>query len=49
MENYVSWYRYLSEDQGKVAELWSILKEVDEPKRLYGNIIIHNSSRNAIQ
>jgi AAA15 family ATPase/GTPase len=30
MENYVSWYRYLSEDQGKVAELWSILKEVLE-------------------
>jgi predicted ATPase len=28
MENYVSWYRYLSEDQGKVAELSSILKEV---------------------
>lgn len=28
MENYVSWYRYLSEDQGKVAELSNILKEV---------------------
>ncbi|MBF2066621.1 MAG: AAA family ATPase [Calothrix sp. C42_A2020_038] len=30
MENYVSWYRYLSEDQGKIAELGSILKEVLE-------------------
>ena len=28
MENYVSWYRYLSEDQGKVAELGNIFKEV---------------------
>jgi AAA15 family ATPase/GTPase len=28
MENYVSWYRYLSEDQGKVTELSNILKEV---------------------
>ncbi|MEC4853266.1 MAG: ATP-binding protein, partial [Jaaginema sp. PMC 1079.18] len=27
-ENYVSWYRYLSEDQGKVTELNNILKEV---------------------
>jgi len=30
MENYVSWYRYLSEDQGKVTELNSILKGVLE-------------------
>ncbi len=28
MENYVSWYRYLSEDQGKVAEISKILKDV---------------------
>ena len=28
MENYVSWYRYLSEDQGKVTELNNILREV---------------------
>lgn len=28
MENYVSWYRYLSEDQGKVAEIGNILKDV---------------------
>ncbi|MEC4817695.1 MAG: AAA family ATPase [Scytonema sp. PMC 1069.18] len=28
MENFVSWYRYLSQDQGKVAELINILKEV---------------------
>ena len=28
MENFVSWYRYLSEDQGKVAELGNILKDV---------------------
>ncbi|GJD19535.1 ATPase-like [Rivularia sp. IAM M-261] len=28
MENYVSWYRYLSEDQGKIAELGNILREV---------------------
>ncbi|NES24847.1 MAG: AAA family ATPase [Symploca sp. SIO3E6] len=28
MENYVSWYRYLSEDQGKVAELGNILRDV---------------------
>jgi predicted ATPase len=28
MENYVSWYRYLSEDQGKVAEVGNILREV---------------------
>lgn len=27
MENYVSWYRYLSQDQGKIVELFSILKE----------------------
>lgn len=28
MENFISWYRYLSEDQGKVAEIGNILKEV---------------------
>ncbi|WP_228061117.1 hypothetical protein [Coleofasciculus sp. LEGE 07092] len=28
MENFVSWYRYLSEDQGKVAELGNIFKDV---------------------
>lgn len=28
MENYVSWYRYLSEDQGKVTELSGVLREV---------------------
>ncbi|MBW4505265.1 MAG: AAA family ATPase [Scytonematopsis contorta HA4267-MV1] len=28
MENYVSWYRYFSEDQGKVAEVGDILREV---------------------
>ncbi|NEP60232.1 MAG: AAA family ATPase [Symploca sp. SIO2G7] len=28
IENYVSWYRHLSEDQGKVAELGNILKNV---------------------
>lgn len=28
MENYVSWYRYLSEDQGKVAELGNIFQQV---------------------
>lgn len=28
MENFVSWYRYLSEDQGKVAEIGNILREV---------------------
>ncbi|MEG3882638.1 AAA family ATPase [Microcoleus sp. herbarium19] len=28
MENFVSWYRYLSEDQGKVAEIGNILKDV---------------------
>ncbi len=28
MENYVSWYRYLSEDQGKVTEVGNILQEV---------------------
>ena len=27
-ENYVSWYRYLSEDQGKVTELSNVLREV---------------------
>jgi predicted ATPase len=27
-ENFVSWYRYLSEDQGKVAEIGSILRNV---------------------
>lgn len=28
LENYVSWYRYLSQDQGKTFELMQILKEV---------------------
>jgi energy-coupling factor transporter ATP-binding protein EcfA2 len=28
MENFVSWYRYLSEDQGKVAEISNILRNV---------------------
>lgn len=28
MENFVSWYRYLSEDQGKVAEIGNILNKV---------------------
>lgn len=28
MENFVSWYRYLSEDQGKIAEIGNILREV---------------------
>ena len=28
MENFVSWYRYLSQDQGKVAEISNILKDV---------------------
>ena len=28
MENFVSWYRYLSEDQGKVAEIGNILRDV---------------------
>lgn len=28
MENFVSWYRYLSEDQGKVAEIANILRDV---------------------
>ena len=28
LENYVSWYRYLSEDQGKVTEIANILREV---------------------
>ncbi|NER97748.1 MAG: AAA family ATPase [Symploca sp. SIO1B1] len=28
MENYVSWYRYLSQDQGKIAELGTILRDV---------------------
>lgn len=28
MENFVSWYRYISQDQGKVAELMNILKQV---------------------
>ena len=27
-ENFVSWYKYISQDQGKVAELINILKEV---------------------
>jgi predicted ATPase len=30
MENYVSWYRYLSQDQGKVAEVSEVLKEILE-------------------
>lgn len=28
MDNYVSWYRYISQDQGKVAKLIQIIKEV---------------------
>ncbi len=28
MENFVSWYRYLSQDQGKIAQLMIALKEV---------------------
>ena len=28
MENYVSWYRYISQDQGKIFELTKILREV---------------------
>jgi len=28
MDNFVSWYRYLSEDQGKVTEISNILKDV---------------------
>ncbi|MCX5983066.1 MAG: AAA family ATPase [Nostocales cyanobacterium LacPavin_0920_SED1_MAG_38_18] len=28
MENFVSWYRYISQDQGKIAELMSVLKDV---------------------
>lgn len=28
MENFVSWYRYLSQDQGKVAEISNVLKNV---------------------
>ena len=28
MKNFVSWYRYLSQDQGKVAEIGNILKDV---------------------
>jgi predicted ATPase len=28
MENFVSWYRYLSQDQGKVAELINVFKQV---------------------
>ncbi|RCJ28026.1 ATPase [Nostoc minutum NIES-26] len=28
MENFVSWYRYISQDQGKVAELMNVLKDV---------------------
>lgn len=30
MGNYVSWYRYLSQDQGKIFELTTILKEIFE-------------------
>ncbi|QKQ76684.1 AAA family ATPase [Nostoc sp. TCL240-02] len=30
MENFVSWYRYISEDQGKVSELMKILQDVLE-------------------
>jgi predicted ATPase len=30
MENFVSWYRYLSEDQGKIAEIANVLKDVIE-------------------
>ncbi|MCC5652420.1 hypothetical protein LC609_21855 [Nostoc sp. XA013] len=28
MENFVSWYRYISQDQGKVAELINVLQDV---------------------
>jgi hypothetical protein len=28
MENYVSWYRYLSQDQGKIFELINVFREV---------------------
>ncbi|MEH1765734.1 AAA family ATPase [Nostoc sp.] len=28
MENFVSWYRYISQDQGKVAELMNVLKDI---------------------
>ncbi|MFK0733081.1 MAG: AAA family ATPase [Gloeotrichia echinulata HAB0833] len=28
MENYFSWYRYISQDQGKVAELINVLKDI---------------------
>jgi len=28
MENFVSWYRYISQDQGKVAELINVLKDI---------------------
>lgn len=28
MENFVSWYRYISKDQGKVAELINVLKDI---------------------
>ncbi|MCF2149655.1 ATP-binding protein [Desmonostoc muscorum LEGE 12446] len=28
MENFISWYRYISHDQGKVAELINVLKDV---------------------
>ncbi|MEH1782612.1 MAG: ATP-binding protein [Nostoc sp.] len=28
MENFVSWYRYISQDQGKISELMNILKNV---------------------
>jgi predicted ATPase len=28
LENYVSWYRYLSEDQGKVTDIANVLREV---------------------
>lgn len=30
MENFVSWYRYISENQGKIAEIANVLKEVIE-------------------
>ncbi|MGK7874299.1 MAG: AAA family ATPase [Xenococcaceae cyanobacterium] len=28
MENYVSWYRYLSQDQGKIFELTNVLRDI---------------------
>ncbi|TYQ25528.1 AAA family ATPase [Pseudanabaena sp. UWO311] len=28
MENYVSWYRYLSQDQGKIFEITNVLKDI---------------------